>query len=214
MARGEPDDLDASAGPASRLRPPLVSWKTRVAGLGRRLFEWARERRGPELEEALGQLLGPEAATAEPAQLERAFEDLLVAPGSAGDGLSVLRAFAEQAEGLEPAEREQLLRWERERRRAVYLVERCFPDHVEVWDPVAGARSSLHLPERLPPGRVASVARGSVLVATTVPWTTRTLARGQVEFWTDPRALPLFRTEVRQSGRGWHDLPPAAPTPR
>lgn len=213
MARGEAGESPSDAGLSSRPRPMLVSWKTRAADLGARLFVFARERRGAELEQALRQLLGPQAEAADAAELERAFEDLIVAPGSSGEALSLLRQFAEQAEGLELAEREQLLRWERERRRAVYLVERCFSDHLEAWDPVEGARTLIHLPDRLPAGRVASIARGTVVVATTVPWTTRTLARGQVEFWTDPRALPLFRAQVRESGRAWHDLPPAAPRP-
>lgn len=213
MARGEPREIPPGAGLGGRPRPLLVPWKARVAELGARLFAFARDRRGAELEDALRQHLGPQADTAGLAELEHAFEALIVAPGSSGEPLSLLRQFAEQAEGLEPAEREQLLRWERERRRAVYLVERCFPDHLEAWDPVEGARAVIHLPERLPAGRLAAIARGTVVVATTVPWTTRTLARGQVEFWSDPRALPLFRAQVRESGRAWHDLPPAAPRP-
>jgi hypothetical protein len=194
-----------------RPRPALVSWKVRVADLGARLLEHARERRGPELEGLLGERAGGDEHDADH---ERAFEDLVCAPGSAGDGRSLVRAFAEEADGLEPPEREQLLRWERERVRGVYVLERCFPDLVEAWDPVAGARLTIHLPERLPGARAAEVGRGTLLVAVTVPWTSRLLARGRVEFWNDPRALPLYRNEARAAGKAWHDLPPPTPIPR
>lgn len=188
-------------------RAALVSWKVRVAEIAGRLLDHAREhvRAAPAAETGDG---------SDPADADRALEDLACLPGSAGDGRSLLRAFAEEAEGLSPPEREQLLRWERERRRGVYVVERCFPDLVEAWDPLEGARLTFHLPERLPAGRAAEVARGTLVVAVTVPWTTRRLARGRVEFWSDPRALPMYRSEVRGSGRAWHDLPPAAPSPR
>lgn len=208
MVRPEPRPSPA------RPRAPLVPWRVRVEELARRLLEESHARRGPELEAALRERHGAEAERLTVGELARALEDLVVAPGTAGDGRSLLRAFAEEAEGLEPAEREQLLRWERERRRAVYVVERCLPDLVEAWDPVEGRRETIHLPERLPGARCAEVARGTLLVVVTVPWTTRLVARGPVEFWSDPRALPLYRAEVRQSGRTWHDLPPAAPAPR
>jgi hypothetical protein len=194
-----------------RPRAALVSWKVRAADLGARLIDHARERRGPELEALLLELGRTDAAARDDEDHDRAFEDLVCSPGSAGDGRSLVRAFAEEGDGLEPPEREQLLRWEKERTRGVYVVERCFPDAVEAWDPLAGERLTIHLPERLPGARASEVARGTLLVAVTVPWTTRRLARGRVEFWNDPRALPLYRDEVRASGRTWHDLPPAAP---
>jgi hypothetical protein len=196
-----------------RPRPALVSWKTRAADLGARLLEHARDRRGPELEALLAERAAGDASE-DDADRDRAFEDLVCTPGSAGDGRSLVRAFAEDADGLEPPEREQILRWEKERVRAIYVVDRCFPDAVDAWDPLAGQRVTIHLPERLPGARASEVKRGTLLVAVTVPWTTRVLARGRVEFWNDERALPLYRAEARSAGRTWHDLPPAAPKPR
>jgi hypothetical protein len=204
MVRSKPEPGQGDSTPP---RAALVSWKVRVAEIAGCLVERAREH-------GLAPQGAPAGGATDPADEDAALEDAACAPGSAGDGRSLLRAFAEDGDGLSPPEREQLLRWEKERRKAVYLVERCFPDAVEVWDPVEGARLTFHLPDRLPGARASEVARGTLVVATTVPWTTRRLARGRVEFWSDPRALPMYRNEVRSSGRAWHDLPPAAPTPR
>jgi hypothetical protein len=202
MVRRTPDD----ARPGAPERGPLVSWKVRVAELGERLLESVRTHGGADLAARL--------SACEPAEAQRLLEGAACTPGALADGRSALRAFAEESTDLEPLEREQLLRWERERRRGVYLVERCFPDVIEAWDPVAAERLVIHLPERLPGARASEVRRGTVVVAVTVPWTTRLLARGQVELWNDPAALALYRTTVRDSGRAWHDLPPPAPTPR
>lgn len=212
MVRTPSDDDDATG--RTRPRPALVSWKVRVVEIGAQLLEHARARGGDALEADLAARLAAQPLEADDAERERVLEDLACTPGSAGDGRSLARTFAEDAEGLEPAEREQLLRWERERRRGVYLVERCLPDVVEAWDPLAGERLTIHLPERLPGARASEVPRGALVVAVTAPWTTRWLARGRVEFWNDARALPLYRDEVRAGGHVWHDLPPAAPTPR
>jgi hypothetical protein len=200
MVRRTPEQ-DPQGGPE---RPAFVPWRVRVADIAAALVEAARARLPAEV---LAQSAEVDDADAD------AFLEALACRVPLVDGRSLLRAFAEDEPSLAAVEREQLLRWERERRRAVYLVERCHPDVLEAWDPVDAKRTTIHLPERLPGARAAEVARGSVVVADTAPWGARVLARGRVEFWGADDALRLFRDEVRARGLAWHDLPPAAPSP-
>ena len=69
----------------------------------------------------------------------------------------------------------------------------------------------VHLIEKMTPGRVAGLKRGSAVVATSVPWAGRRVALGQVEIYEEDAAIDLYRREVRQGGRVWSDLPPPAP---
>jgi hypothetical protein len=194
-----------------RSRAALVPWFVRAAELLARARAFAHDRREAFLAERIAQRFGAKAAALAPADLERAVHDLLGEPGSMGDGRSILRAFAEDADALEPAERDQVLRWERERRRGVYVLERCHPELLEAWDPLAGERVVVHFSEALARGRAASLPRGTVVSAVTLPWNDRRLAEGQVEMYADDDALRLFRTEVRNAGRAWHDPPAPAP---
>jgi hypothetical protein len=146
------------------------------------------------------------------ADLERAFDDHVVAPRAGDDPRPLVRVFAEEGKDLDPAERASLLRWESERHRRVYVLDRAAPERLDLWDPVRGGRVSLHLLDPLPPGRVAALSRGAVVVAVSAPWLRFTVALGPLEIYEDDEAIALFRREVRSGGRLWHDLPAAAPT--
>jgi hypothetical protein len=182
----------------------------RAAELLRRAREHARERHAAALE-AWGALRFPRGTTPAAADLDRAVDDFLVLDASAEGGPSALREFAEGAEDLRPEERAQVLRWEKERRRGVYLLERCQKECLEAWDPLEGRRQVLHFCEPMPPGRAAALRRGTVFTATAVPWNDRWLAQGQVEFFEGEEAVRLYRNEVRSIGRTWHDQPPPPP---
>jgi len=157
---------------------------------------------------------GDAAETAHPGDIERLLDDLICTPGTGGDGRSIAAVYAEQAPDLPELERDQLRRWERERGRGVFLVQRCHTDRIEAWDPIECAALTLHLLDRLPAGRAAEVRAGSVLTATYLPHVARLVAVGLVEFFLGPDALALFRDNVRQGAVAWHEPPPPAPTPR
>ncbi len=203
--------VPVGSAPGRRGRAPVVPWFVRAADLLRAARAFACERRDAFLTEALRARFGDGLDALHPADRERATNDLLSLPGGMGDGRSILRAFAEDTAGLEEAERAQVLRWERERRRGVYLLERCHPDLLEAWDPIEGKRAVLHFVESLGRGRAASLRRGTVVTAVTVPWNERLLAEGQVEMFEEEDALRLFRNEVRNAGHAWHDAPAPAP---
>ena len=120
--------------------------------------------------------------------------------------------FVEEAGGdLQVEERGQLPTWETERRRRVYLLERCHRDRMELWDPLAGGREVLHLIEKMPPARAAAMRRGTVVIATSAPLGQRRIVLGQMEIYEGEDAVAMYRDQVRGEDRIWRDLPPAAP---
>jgi hypothetical protein len=205
---------------ASEGRSDLRPWRGRVQDLLDSLQSWSRAHYGPAVDQWLESrfegLGGP--ADAPEADVDRAVEDFVCTPGSAGEGRSILSIFAEQAagpaeEGLEPEDRDQLRRWERERRRGVFLIQHAARDRLTLWDPLEGAPLTLHLLNKLGAARADSLRRGTVVTATYQPWMARLVAVGEVEFFADERAISLFREEAVGSGARWHEAPPPAPLP-
>lgn len=194
-----------------REKKPLVVWRDRADEVVGRLRAYAKERYGFEIEAFLREGFGDGVEQASVRDLEQAFDDFVCTSGSAGDGRSILAAWIGEDEALDLEERRQLLTWENERHRRVYLLDRGQRDHLELWDPVRGGRATVQLLDRLPKGRLAALDRGTVVIATTAPWGTRTIALGPVELYDDDEAISLYRKEVRDLGRLWHELPAPAP---
>ena len=206
---------EAPAG--SALRP----WRTRVQDLLEHLRAWSREHYGAAIEAWLEQRLGTSEegdrpAAVNPADADQALEEFVCAPGSAGEGRSVLGVFADQAPGpdggpMDPEDREQARRWERERARGVFLIQHAARDRLTLWDPLEGAPLTLHLLHRLSEARLGHLRRGTVVTATYQPWMARLVAVGEIEYFSDPRAIALFREQSVESGTRWYEAPPAAP---
>ena len=235
----EPGTEPPTARPATRPSPPKASspkatpaeapgperaalrpWRPRVQALLDHLQSWGRTQYAAAIERWLEHTFEPlgGADAARACDVDRAVEDFLCLPGSAGEGLSVLRVFADQApapEGgpMDPEDRDQIRRWERERGRGVFLVQHAAPDRLTLWDPLEGAPLTLHLLHKLGAARAAGIQRGTVVTATYQPWMARLVAVGEVEFFDDERAVSLFREETVSSGARWHEAPPPAPTP-
>lgn len=211
----QPQSLSRSTD-RSALRP----WRTRVQDLLDHLHSWSRANYGPALEDFLTQRFGSAQATeAAPGEdVDRAVEDYVCASGSAGDARSILSVFAEQAPGtgggpMDPEDRVQVQRWERERSRGVFLIQHAARDRLTLWDPLEGAPLTLHLLRKLGQARAEGLRRGTIVTATYQPWMARLVAIGTVEFFDDERAITLFRAETLESGASWHEAPPAAPQP-
>jgi hypothetical protein len=177
----------------------MASWVT-----GLRTF--ARTRYGAALDAWLAQH-APDAAGAD---LRRAIDDFASTPGSAGGDRTVLRVYAEDDPQRPTQEVAQVLRWEAERRRGVFVVQRAGRDRLVLWDPLEGAPLTLHLLEKLSTAAAGGLREGSVVTATWQPWMARLVAV-HLEVFTDPQALALFRREVLASGTRWHEAPAAAP---
>jgi hypothetical protein len=190
----------------------LTPWRDRVRALLAALRQRARSRHEGALQALLRDHLGADTAAHAASDVDRLVDDWIVSSGSAGDGRSLVTAFAAEAADLEPLEREQLRRWERERHRGVFLVQRAGRDALEVWDPLEGAPLTLHLLDRLTPTKMEDLGRGAVVTASFQPWVARLVAVGPVEIFEGADALDLFRREVIASGRSWHEAPPPAPT--
>ena len=146
----------------------------------------------------------------------RAFVDCVCASCSAGDDRSILSVFCDPASGpgeseLDAEDRGQARRWERERRRGVFLIQHAARDRLTLWDPLEGAPLTLHLLRKLPESLATALRRGTVVTATYQPWMARLVAVGKVEFFTDGRAVALFREQTVGAGTPWHEAPPAAP---
>lgn len=186
-------------------------WRQRVRQLIENVRHHAHAQHESALEGWLAEQLRQVEGEVKASDRERLIDTFCTIPGSAGTDLSVVRAYAEGEKDLEQIERDQLLRWEAERRRAVMLVQRCHRDRIEAWDPVEGAALTLHLLDRIGSGQAAAVRRGTVFTAVYLPWIARLVAIGEVEMWSDPEALGMFRREVTGSGRRWHDAPTPAP---
>lgn len=217
----------ASAAPASRpsgqaststqeapaARTPIVPWRERVRAILDSVRGYAHREHAESIEAVTRAQLG-DPAKAHPADVTRLVDALICTPGSAGDGRSIAAVHASDSTGedaLEKVDRDQLRRWERERGRGVFIVQRCFAERIEAFDPLEGAGLTLHLLERLGAGRAAEVQTGTVVTATYVPYVARVVAIGLVEFFGDPKALELFRSQVQASGAAWHEPPPPPP---
>lgn len=198
-----------------RTREPIVPWRDRLRSLLEHVRAAARAQSGPALEAFLTERLGPRAQH-EDAHLEsdraRAIDAFACLPGSAGGEQSLVRRLAEEAGALEPADRDQLLRWETERRQDVFLLQRAHPDRLEAWDPVEGAGLTLHLLDRIGAGQAAQLVRGTVLTCAYLPYMARLVALPPVEFYAGAEPLGLYREQVKEAGRRWHDAPAPAPT--
>jgi hypothetical protein len=190
-------------------RPELIPWRKRVNDLVVHLRDWSRASYAQAIAAFLEERFGAGAEPAE-ADIEAATDDFVCSAGSAGDGSSILRVFADHATGLEPEDRDQIRRWETERRRGVFIVQRARRDHLLLWDPLEGAPLTLHLLDKLAATRLQLVGPGTIVTAVFQPWVARLIAVG-VEFFGDPRALQLFREETTSSGAQWHESPPPAP---
>jgi hypothetical protein len=201
------------AGGARTVAEPLglVSWRDRTQQVLRALRDYSRQRQGGAIEEYLRRRFGEPSEVPLDVDLERAFDDFVCAEGTAGDARSLVLAFAEEDADLAPEERESLRRWPTERTRRVCLLDRAYRERLDLWDPVRAARVPLQLLERLPAARAAELVRGSVVIALSAPWGHRLVALGAVEFYEDDEAATLYRREVLQSDRVWHDLPVPAP---
>lgn len=198
---------------APAARTPIVPWRDRVRGILDSVRGYAHREHAGSIEAVIRAQLG-DPAKAHPADVTRLVDALICTPGSAGDGRSIAAAHASattDGEGLEKVDRDQLRRWERERGRGVFIVQRCFTERIEAFDPLEGAGLTLHLLERLGAGRAAEVQTGTVVTATYVPYVARVVAIGLVEFFADPKALELFRSQVQASGAAWHEPPPPPP---
>jgi len=177
------------------------------------LRDWSRTSYAPAIDAFLGEHLGADAA---PADRETATDDFICAGGSAGDGSSILRVFVDHAttvSGLDQEARGQVRRWEQERRRGVFIVQRARRDQLFLWDPLEGAQLTLHLLEKLSEARLTTIGPGTVVTAVFQPWVARLVAV-RAEFFGDPRALQLFREQTCSSGAAWHEPPAAAPERR
>jgi len=211
--------------PTARSESPtpaaLRPWRTRVQDLLDHLRAWSREHYGAAIEARLEQHLGTSEGGVPPAAVnqadaDRAIEEFVCSPGSAGEGRSVLGVFADQAPGpdggpMDPEDREQARRWERERARGVFLIQHAARDRLTLWDPLEGAPLTLHVLHKLSEARLAHLRRGTVVTATYQPWMARLVAVGEIEYFSDPRAIALFREQSAESGTRWHEAPPAAP---
>ena len=206
------DARQASAGVTAPERPKIVPWRQRVVALLEAARAWGRRHYPAVIATEMAERYGDIPDGQDRADLERSLDDILCTPGSAGPGMrSIVAAFADEAEDMTEEERVQARRWERERSRGVFVVQRCRKDVLELWDPLEGAPLSLHLLEKMSPVRAGLIQRGTVVTTNYLPWMARLIAVGRLEFFAPEEALPLFRTEVVNSGARWHELPPAAP---
>lgn len=196
----------------ARERKPIVPWRRRARELLGQLRAWVRDTHGPAAEDYLHLRFGPDAKQTPLGDLERAFDDFIFSRGTAPDGGSLVRLFADEAPELEPAEREEIRAWEESRARGVFLLDRAQRDLLVLWNPLGGDRVTVHLLERMARGYVAGLQRGAVMVVTTMPYGERRIALGEVETWNDPDAIAVYRKEVRESGKDWHDLPRPSPS--
>lgn len=190
-----------------RKRAEIVAWRRRVGAILDSLEAWARDQYGAAIDAHLAQT----AAEGEtPQDRRRRVRDFVCAPGSAGDGRSILGNFCESG-GLSQEERAQALRWESARRRGVFVVQASNRDRLVVWDPLEGAPLTLHLLERQGGDLAGRIRPGAVATATYLPWMARLVAVEAPEYFLDPRALQLFREQTVASGVAWHEAPAAAP---
>jgi len=202
----------AGASTVGRKRRAPVPWRERAREVLRALRDYARDGFADVIEAHLAARFGDAADEVSVSDLQIAFDDFVCAKGSAGDGRSILQAFVEASADLQAQEREALPTWETERTRRVYLLDRAHRDRMDLWDPIAGGRAVLHLIEKMPPAGAAALRRGTVVIASSAPWVQRRIILGALEMYEADDAVDMYRREVRESGRTWHELPPLAPS--
>ncbi len=208
-------DADAAkqnASGVSNTRVRIRPWREQMQGALDALRAWARVNYSEPVDTFVASRFGTPPNADHPHDIDRAIDDFLCSLGSAGhERASIAKAFANKAEDLEDTDRTQVARWDRERRRGVFLIQRATRDTLDVWDPLEGAPLSLHLLERIGQARARDLARGTVAVATYMPWVARLVATDRVEFFDASEALPLFRRQVEEEGALWHELPAVVP---
>lgn len=206
-----PAAAPAKAAEAAATRPELRSWRLRVGDLIAQILDWGHWNYGPALEQCLRRQFGDAAASEAQTDLDRVGFDFICTAGSADANASILSVFLDQARTLPEEERDQARRWERERRRGVFLIQHCMRDQLSLWDPLEGAPLTLHLLDKLPAARVEAIGRGAVVTVSFQPWMARLVAVGEPEFFVDSRALALFREQTLESGAQWLEAPAPAP---
>ena len=189
--------------------PALVPWRQRFEAAQRALRTWVHDHHAATVEAYLTQAFGDASLDAD--DRERLVDAFVCAPGSAPDGRSLVRACAVDCKALDDEGRDQLLRWERECRRGVFIIQRAHADAFEAWDPLEGAPLTLHLLHRPTEREQACAVPGTVITATFRPWLARLVVVPAPEYFPGDEATPLFRREVEQSGATWHPVPAAAP---
>ena len=200
----------------------LVPWRARMAALRACVRDWSRLRYAEAIDAWLRERFEDPDAVEHAADIEQAVDDFLTSPGSSGDEPSILAVWCGQVETGQLAGEEaghasaedvgQVRRWERERRRGVFVLQRAERDKLSLWDPLEGAPLTLHLLAKLGTREAEALKRGAVVTAVYQPWMARLVAVG-AEYFTDPRAVQLFREQTLDAERAWHEAPAAAPAP-
>lgn len=211
----------ASAKAAEPAGEALVPWRMRMTALGRCVRDWSRLQYAEAIDAWLRERFEDPDAAAHAADIERAVDDFVCSAGSSGDAPSILSVWCGQvASGQIPASElggatdedvAQVRRWERERHRGVFILQRAQRDQLSLWDPLEGAPLTLHLLTRLGAVECDALQRGTVVTAVYQPWMARLVAVG-TEYFSDPRAVQLFREQTLDAERAWHETPAPAPT--
>ena len=199
----------------------LVPWRVRMASLRAVLRDWSRLRYAEAIDAWLRERFEDPDAVEHADDIDQAIDDFLCSPGSSGDDPSILSVWCTQAANGQLADDEggaaeaedvaQVRRWERERYRGVFILQAAKRDQLSLWDPLEGAPLTLHLLVKLDTAEADALKRGAIVTAVYQPWMARLVAVG-AEYFTDPRAMQLFREQTLDAERAWHDAPAAAPT--
>lgn len=221
-ARAAPTPAEAAGTEAPAGGEALIPWRTRMGDVQSAVRAWSRLHYAEAIDAWLRERFEDPDALEHAKDVEQAIDDFVCGPGSSGDDPSILAVWCGQVEtgqltddtlGVADAEDvAQARRWERERHRGVFVLQRAQRDHVALWDPLEGAPLTLHLLAKLPAREVEALARGTVVTAVYQPWMARLVAVG-TEYFTDPRAIQLFREQTLEAERAWHEAPAAAPAP-
>ncbi|MDF1701647.1 MAG: hypothetical protein P1V36_10875 [Planctomycetota bacterium] len=222
---GAPESPAPKPAPAKAAEPAgeaLVPWRMRMTALGNCVRDWSRLHYAEALDAWLRERFEDPDAAAHAADVGQAVDDFVCSAGSSGDAPSILSVWCGQvASGQIPVSElggatdedvAQVRRWERERHRGVFILQRAQRDQLSLWDPLEGAPLTLHLLTRLGAAECDALQRGTVVTAVYQPWMARLVAVG-AEYFSDPRAVQLFREQTLDAERAWHEAPAPAPTP-
>lgn len=217
-----PDDQAPADGEGATTGGPLVPWRTRMTEVQAAVRAWSRLHYAEAIDAWLRERFEDPDAPEHVRDVDQAIDDFVCSVGSSGDDPSILAVWCGQAEtgqlaeddggGTDPETVAQARRWERERHRGVFLLQRGQRDQLALWDPLEGAPLTLHLLSKLPAREAEALVRGTVVTAVYQPWMARLVAVG-TEYFTDPRAIQLFREQTLEAERAWHEAPAAAPAP-